>query len=94
MALIRAEATDPRAAHEFLSSVSSLFEQKNGLAVIGPLPALMEKRQGRYRMQLLLQANHRALLQKELSAQMMAIENSRLARKVRWSIDVDPQDFL
>lgn len=94
MALIRAEATDPRLPHDFLSRVVTLFSGRSGLAVIGPLPALMEKRQGRYRMQLLLQSNHRTLLQKELSQQITTIENDPLARKVRWSIDVDPQDFL
>ena len=60
---------------------------------LGPLPALMEKRQGRYRMQLLLQSFHRGQLQQVLAAHMSQVEALPLANKVRWSIDVDPQDF-
>lgn len=94
IALIRAEATNPRLPHDFLNRILTLFANKAGIMTIGPMPALMEKRQGRYRMQLLIQSKHRVLLQKVLAQQIDSIENEPLARKVRWSIDVDPQDFL
>jgi len=53
----------------------------------------MEKRQGQYRMQLLLQSPQRSALQKAIGQQMMRIESLNLANKIRWSLDIDPQDF-
>lgn len=93
-ALFRAEAVDPRLVHQFLMQVFTLFEGHVHVERLGPLPALMEKRQGRFRMQLLLQASARPALQQALSQRMIEVENLPQARKVRWSIDVDPQDFL
>lgn len=93
-ALFRAEATDARLPHEFLAEVSHTFGDAQHCAVVGPIPALMEKRQGRYRMQLLVQSSNRAALQHALSARINDIEQLPMARKVRWSIDVDPQDFM
>ena len=93
-ALFRAEANDPRAAHQFLQDVANTLPVTQGIVTIGPMPALMEKRQGRYRLQLLVQSNNRARLQALLSQSLSAIESLASSRKVRWSVDVDPQDFM
>ncbi|GAB3027083.1 primosomal protein N' [Bowmanella dokdonensis] len=92
-ALFRSEANEARQAHEFLMQVKGLLAGRQGLTSIGPLPALMEKRQGRYRMQLLLQSEHRTGIQQHLHGLMSQIEKLPLAGKVRWSLDLDPQDF-
>ena len=60
---------------------------------MGPIPALMEKRQGQYRMQLLLQSPQRSILQKAIGQKIKQIETLNLANKIRWSLDIDPQDF-
>ncbi|WJG09120.1 primosomal protein N' [Aliiglaciecola sp. LCG003] len=91
--LFRAEASHIELAFEFLSQVGLMLTCL-GVKVIGPIPAIMEKRQGRYRMQLLLQANSRSLLNKVIASQVNQIESLPITRKVRWSIDVDPQDFM
>lgn len=93
-ALFRAEATSARLPHEFLAEVSGLFRDLAHVIVVGPIPALMEKRQGRFRMQLLIQSDNRTVLQRALTERMTLLEQLPLARKVRWSIDVDPQDFV
>jgi primosomal protein N' (replication factor Y) len=93
-ALFKAQATDARAAHQFLQDVAQLYSQNPNIACIGPLPSLMEKRQGQYRMQLILQSSHRSTLQNALSQSMHIIEGLPLGKKVRWSLDVDPQDFM
>lgn len=54
----------------------------------------MEKRQGFYRAQLLLQANSRIILQKKLQSIIPQIEANKLTRRVRWSIDVDPAEMF
>jgi primosomal protein N' (replication factor Y) len=93
-ALFKAQAPDARTAHQFLQEVAQLYSHNQNIACIGPLPSLMEKRQGQYRMQLILQSTHRTALQNALSKTMTNVESLPLAKKVRWSLDVDPQDFM
>jgi primosomal protein N' (replication factor Y) len=52
----------------------------------------MERRAGRYRAQLLLEAAERPPLQRLLAAWLPLVEALPSARRVRWSIDVDPHD--
>jgi primosomal protein N' (replication factor Y) len=61
---------------------------------MGPFPAPMERRAGRYRAQLLVQANDRQALQAFLAQHILQIEENKLAKKVRWSIDIDPQELF
>ena len=65
-----------------------------GEAVIyGPFPAMMERRSGRTRWYLLVQANERLGLHRQLDEWVLQVQKLPSARKVRWSIDVDPQDY-
>lgn len=58
---------------------------------LGPVPAPMERRQNRYHVQLLLSSPQRSRLH-EAGAWLAAwLESSREARRVRWSLDIDPQ---
>jgi primosomal protein N' (replication factor Y) len=95
LALIRAESTDPAQPLAFLQAVRELLpdEQETALQQWGPVPAPMEKRAGRFRAHLLLQASRRAPLHAALSALIPRIEALPGARRVRWSVDVDPQDM-
>lgn len=93
IALFRAESQQAGDGFNFLAEAASLLTNPN-ISVLGPIPAIMEKRQGRYRMQLMLQSNSRTTLNQVISRHINTIENLPLARKVRWSIDIDPQDFL
>lgn len=62
------------------------------LSLMGPVPAPMEKKAGRYRAQLLLQAYQRKLLHQFLDSWIPVLEHSKTGRRVRWSIDVDPAE--
>jgi primosomal protein N' (replication factor Y) len=93
IALFRAESQQAGDGFNFLADVAALLNHPH-VSVLGPIPAIMEKRQGRYRMQLMLQANSRSTLNQAISIKINEIENLSSARKVRWSIDIDPQDFL
>jgi primosomal protein N' (replication factor Y) len=53
----------------------------------------MPRRAGRARWQLLLASSSRPALQASLSAWMPALHALKSARKVRWSLDVDPVDL-
>ena len=96
LALLRAEATASQAPGDFLDEALQLAKPiaGNTVQLWGPVAAPMERRAGRYRMQLMLQSAHRATLQQLLRRWLPAVEKLKSARKVRWSIDVDPVDLF
>jgi primosomal protein N' (replication factor Y) len=57
------------------------------------MPALMERKAGRYRYQLLVHCQTRKLRYQLLEHMLPLIDKLPSWRKVRWSLDVDPQDF-
>ncbi len=91
LALLRAEATDADKPLAFLQTVAGLVPAT--LQAWGPVPAPMEKRAGRFRAHLLLQASGRRALQEALGPLMTRMEALPDSRRVRWSVDVDPQDL-
>ncbi|MFN2338119.1 MAG: primosomal protein N', partial [Gammaproteobacteria bacterium] len=96
LALLRAEASGREPALAFLEEARDAA-QALGLAGVqfwGPVPAPMERRAGRYRAQLLLQAPERGALQQLLDPWVLQLGQLKSARKVRWSLDVDPVDTL
>ena len=58
---------------------------------LGPIPAPMERRQNRYHLHVMLNADKRSHLHQAASALVHWLENNRDARRVRWSLDIDPQ---
>ncbi|MEN8169422.1 MAG: primosomal protein N' [Pseudomonadota bacterium] len=94
-ALLRAEAVDKQAPMLFLEAARSCAEQlgHEGVWLLGPIPAPMERRAGRSRAQLLLQAGNRAALHRLLKQWAGALEGIKEGRKVRWSLDVDPVEL-
>jgi primosomal protein N' (replication factor Y) len=54
----------------------------------------MARKAGRYRAQLLLQSSDRATLHRVLRQLRPLLEGDPSARKVRWSIDVDPVELF
>lgn len=89
--LIRAEATDKQQPIDFLQAIKMKMADSS-VDAFGPVPSLLERKQGRFRQQLLLQSRSRKALTELLAPICKDLGRSRLARNVRWSIDVDPQD--
>lgn len=96
IALLRAEATHAADPMKFLrmAAASARQHQIHGVKLLGPAPAPMERRAGRHRAQLLLHAASHGPLQRLMSAWIPQLEASPDARKVRWSIDVDPAELF
>jgi primosomal protein N' (replication factor Y) len=96
LALIRAAAHRAADAHGFLEAarLKILDFEPSRLRVLGPVDAPMARRAGRYRAQLLLQSADRRALHRVLGALRPALEQFPAARKVRWSIDVDPIELF
>jgi primosomal protein N' (replication factor Y) len=95
-ALLRADAGDRESATVFLRLAKKEAEVLGGKDVLlfGPVPAPMERRAGRFRGQLLVQATRRPELQRFLSAWMPRLRTLKRGTRVRWSLDVDPQEML
>jgi len=91
-ALLRSDAHDKDQVRAFLNQAKQCFPAGEAV-VYGPFPAMMERRSGRTRWYLLAQANTRSPLHRQLDMWVEQLKNLPSARKVRWSVDVDPQDY-
>jgi len=96
VAVLRAEAARRETPLEFLERAREIAESlaTSGVEVLGPAAAPMERRAGHYRAQLLLHAATHSPLQRLFSRWLPAIEELPEARKVRWSLDVDPLELF
>lgn len=93
-ALLRAEASRLATALQFLAAAGRLgraLDQQ--VTAYDPVPAALTRRAGRERAQLLVQAASRSRLHEYLNAWVEALSRLR-ATRARWSIDVDPLEFL
>jgi primosomal protein N' (replication factor Y) len=94
-ALLRADAMQQELPQIFLREAAELAAGwSSEVELLGPVPAPMERRAGRYRAQLLLQATERRSLHQLLEPWVDCLAGLKSARKVRWSLDVDPMDLL
>lgn len=95
-ALVRAEANGSGRAEAFLRAIREQMEtdilMPEGVRWLGPFPSPMEKRAGMHRAQLLIQGSNRRHLHQLLDTLTHYLEQTKEARQVRWSIDVDPVD--
>ncbi|NNF51586.1 MAG: primosomal protein N' [Gammaproteobacteria bacterium] len=100
LAMLRAEAPGPEAPRRYLERAARLAKElaasmsSNVVQVLGPAPAPMEKRAGRYRAQLLLQCASRERFQAFLKSWAPELGQLEGARQVRWSLDVDPIELF
>lgn len=96
LALIRSAAHSKNDAHALLEVARDYIagRQTEHMRVLGPVDAPMARRAGRYRAQLLLQSSDRRLLHQVLRDLRPLLEGNPVARKVRWSIDVDPVELF
>lgn len=95
MALLRAEGVEREFPIKYLMDLKALLH-KNKIPHVdlwGPIPATMERKSGRYRYHLLFQSVHRGNLQKMLSHLRQCLKELK-SSKVRWILDVDPQEVL
>ncbi len=94
--LIRAESNQQTIAMKFLNIAKTRLQTlaQGKLEIYGPISAPMEKRAGRYRLQLIIQAENRRIMKRFLTPWVEDLDQLPEARKVRWSVDVDPQDMI
>ncbi|SNR79781.1 replication restart DNA helicase PriA [Methylobacillus rhizosphaerae] len=94
LALVRAEANDYAPVQGFLQFAAEAAREMGSAALVyDPVRPQMERLKGMERGQLLMQASSRQVLQqllRQLTPQMRA---HPLSNRVRWNVDVDPQEF-
>ncbi|MCP4186685.1 MAG: primosomal protein N' [Gammaproteobacteria bacterium] len=94
--MFRADALSLQQAMNKLEEIRSILDARTsayGLRCIGPIPALMTRRIGRYRAQLCLMSADLRKLRSVLRASMPEIENVTSTHSVKWMIDVDALDL-
>lgn len=99
LALLRAEAKSAEQADLFLEQACDYARQQQAqqetlapVELLGPIPALMERRAGRYRAQVLIQSLNRSALHQLLALWVLWLEQQPAGRSIRWTLDVDPID--
>lgn len=95
LALLRAESPQPASPPAFLEAAARAAHTlaMPMVELWGPVPAPMERKAGRVRGHLLLRAEKRSDLHRLLRQWIPMLESLPLARRVRWSVDVDPQEL-
>ncbi|MEO0519797.1 MAG: hypothetical protein AAF171_21130 [Cyanobacteria bacterium P01_A01_bin.116] len=93
LALLRAQSTRRADAWAFLCAARASAARLGTVTVYGPVKALMERRAGRYRAQLLLHATSRAVLHPALRTLRAELDEIGQRQRVRWALDVDPVDL-
>jgi len=91
LAALRDSARTADAALAFLAQARGLARRPpSGVRLLGPVPAAMHKRAGRYHAQLLIESRERRALHAFLDEWLPQVEQLKSARAARWSLDVDP----
>lgn len=95
IALLRASAHKRQDAINCLEEIATLLRKiaPLGLEILGPAPAPLLRRAGRYRFQLLLRSGERAMLHQTLQRVLPTAAKLKSSRKARWSVDIDPVDL-
>ena len=94
MVLVKAEAHNPIDADTLLNEFAQRLPQNEHCEVIGPMPAPMDKKAGKFRRQLMFQTKSRPLMQQAFESVLTEVEQLAIAKRCRWSIDRDPQDLI
>ncbi len=92
LALLRCESSVQSAADEFMTKAMGLAQDlaQPGLVIYDPVPALLQRKAGQHRRQMLVQSGERGRLQAFLQAWRESLGSVKLGRHTRWNLDVDP----
>lgn len=95
LALFCAEAKDASAAQRFLGKVATVIrrQQVPELEMFGPVLAPTERKDGLYRVQLMLSARQRTVLNRCIAGGMPEILQLPKGSKIAWYADIDPMEL-
>ncbi|TKB45417.1 primosomal protein N' [Thalassotalea mangrovi] len=90
--LVRAEANNAYLPEQFLRDISSQLNNSE-CALCGPVAAPMEKKAGKFRFHLTILGKDRKSLHQTTQLLIQLAEHHPNKNKVRWHVDIDPQDM-
>lgn len=93
MALLQAESRKAEAAHDFLRAALRLAPRQDGISHFGPFPAVIQKRAGMSREQVVITAPRTGALQRALRDWLPRIDAAKRNHVSRWFVDVDPLEL-
>lgn len=95
LALIHAESKSSEEANQFLLQLQHNLNAwgVNDVMILGPVPALLQKKAGFYRHHLLLQSSGRNDLHRALKMITTHLYQDKTSQ-VRWLLDVDPMELV
>ncbi len=94
--IARTDCADADHGEQFLVDLraSAQSQLPAGIDMIGPLPAPMQRRAGRFRSQLLVHTADRRLSRLAARTLVHLAQAQPASRGLNWSLDVDPQDMF
>jgi primosomal protein N' (replication factor Y) len=95
LAAWRADATEREPAYALLDKVRAIAGPlaADNVAILGPAPQPMERKEGRYRAQLLFRSSQRAPLHELLRRTLVDLRGAAEMRRARLALDVDPLEL-
>ena len=97
LALIKADSSVESRSDNFLKCLRKILLENSGadgVFVSYPIPALFSPKHVKYRSLMVIQCRRRISLQRLLSEHVFQIEQLGRKMRVRWVLDVDPEDTL
>lgn len=104
MAMLASDSSEAELARTLLQQARAVAEQylrnsypqhsASPVQLLGPSPAIMERRAGRFRFQLQCFSADRQALHKLLHVLTQFLEAQKPNAKLRWHFDIDPMDIL
>ncbi|HET7755982.1 MAG TPA: helicase-related protein, partial [Steroidobacteraceae bacterium] len=95
LAAVRSSGRTGAAALGFLNAARECARAvPRGVQLLGPVPAAMARRAGRYHAQLLVESRERTALHRFLEAWLPEVAQLPGAARVRWALDVDPLELF
>lgn len=94
--MLRTDCHNAEIGEEFLRQLRQQCEKHlpPNTHLIGPLPAPMQRRAGRFRSQLLVQSDNRNAARQSASMLVASATQIKARAGLKWSIDIDPLDMF
>lgn len=95
LVLLRVQAGEMLYVEKFIEQAArqGASLQDNTIELLGPAIAPLERKAGKYHMQLIIKSSHRRSLHHFLDQWISTLDTIKDVRRVRWSVDVDPYDL-
>lgn len=93
LSILRTETENIELGLEFLKYARSMLMQFSKATVLGPLPCLIEKKQRRFRYQLLIRCDSRQYLNAMFTQVLDELDKHKRAKQIRWHVDMHPTDI-